>query len=433
MNQSRKRIALRIIVCLALIFGGISGMLIMDSMKKPPVEIKYKERPMEVETITAMPQDVRVFIRGFGDVRPLVVVPISSEVAGRIVEIHPRLEAGELIPKGEILFKIDPTNYKASYEDALARVSQKKSAIKRLIKEHETDTKRLKTLKRNKELALAEFKRLKKLYYNDKVGTKSGVERAEQSANAAADLFDQLKEKIDVYPIIMAETRAALESAKAFLVNAKAGLDRCCVRSPFNARIKDVNLELSQYVSPAMKLLTLADDSVLEIWVPIDSLEAKKWLGFGEFNGWFSHINHVVCKIRWTEDPHGNFFEGILHRVVKFDHNTRTLTVAVRVKKNNHTANVFPLVEGMFCSVEIPGKLIKNAIRLPRWSVSFENTVFMAKNGHLKTIPVKVAWTDGEDAIISHGIKKGDKVIVTRLVNPLENALLKIIETGKKG
>ncbi len=433
MSQPRKRIALRVIVCTGIIFGGIAGMLIMDSMKKPPREIKYKERPIEVETINASPEDVRVIIRGFGEIKPLVTVPVSPEVSGKIVEIHPRLEAGEIIPKGEILFKIDPTNYRASYEEALARVSQKKSAIERLKKEHETDKKRLKTIKRNKELALAEFNRLKKLYYKDKVGTKSGVERAEQSANTAADLFDQLKEKIDVYPIIMAETRAALESAKAFCVNAKANLERCCVKSPFNARIKDVSLELSQYVTPAMRVLTLADDSVLEIWVPLDSLEVKKWLGFGEFNGWFSNIRHVACKIMWTEDPDRNIFEGILHRVVKFDPKTRTITVAVRLKKKTAGENIFPLVEGMFCSVEIPGKLIKNAIRLPRWSVSFENTVFMAKNGHLKTIPVKVAWVDGEDAIISQGIKKGDKVIITRLVNPLENSLLKIIEAGKRG
>ena len=115
------------------------------------------------------------------------------------------------------------------------------------------------------------------------------------------------------------------------------------------------------------------------------------------------------------------------HRVVAFDPQTRTLTVAVRVNPDDtRTEGGFPLVEGMFCEVEIPGKTLPNAARLPPQAVSFENTVYLAVDNRLKTVPVVVARSNDRYTYVKAGLADGDIVITTRLVDPLENALLKI-------
>ena len=125
-------------------------------------------------------------------------------------------------------------------------------------------------------------------------------------------------------------------------------------------------------------------------------------------------------------------------RVVKFDQQTRTMTVAVRVHAKDAFSTdgqTLPLVEGMFCSIEIPGKTMKNVIRLPRSAVSFENTVYLSSENRLKTVPVEVVREEGKDAFISEGIKQGDLVIITRLIDPLENSLVETnqgnFENGK--
>ena len=143
----------------------------------------------------------------------------------------------------------------------------------------------------------------------------------------------------------------------------------------------------------------------------------------------------MPCKIRWTEHNNGQTWDGQLHRVVKFDQQTRTLTVAVRVdaetalKKNPQS---LPLVEGMFCSVKIPGRTLHNVFRLPRQAVSFENTVYIANDNLLKTVPIKVARVEGENAYVDDGLNAGDMVIITRLIDPLENALLEIANKSHK-
>ena len=77
--------------------------------------------------------------------------------------------------------------------------------------------------------------------------------------------------------------------------------------------------------------------------------------------------------------------------------------------------------------MEIPGRTVQNVFRIPRWTVSFENTVYVSVDNRLKTVRVTVVRIEGEEAFVTSGLKTGDRVITTRLIDPLENALLETI------
>ena len=424
----------RIILCGGILILGAWGMRTLADMKEAPAEIKTSERVLKVEAIKIQPADAPVSITGYGEVRALNIVSISPEVAGKVISVHPRLELGEIIPKGDLLFKIDDRDYKAAFNEARAKVEQWKNTILRLKKQYDIDRNRVKTLIRNQELAQIEFKRLQRLFEQDRVGTRSSVESAERAFNSATDLMDQLHQTVELYPFRIKEAENNLSVERARLAVARANLQRCEVRSPFNGRIKTVSIETGQYVTRGLNVVTLADDSVLEILVPLDSRDIRKWL---RFNGkrpvgdaaWFNNLESVTCSIRWTEDRKHHVWQGKLHRVVKFEQQTRTLTVAVRIDAGQAVSGGnggLPLVEGMFCKVEIPGRTLAGVFRLPRWAVSFENTVYVSKRNRLKTVPVEVAHFEGESAFVKAGLNPGDIVITTRLIDPMENALLEI-------
>ncbi len=429
-----------IVVSIIVLIAGIWGMSLLASLKTPPIETKNSERPLRVEALQITREDAPIYITGYGEVKALNVVPISAEVSGKIVEIHPRLETGEMIPKGEILFEIDPANYLAAYEEARGVVQQRENAILRLKKQSVHDTRRLKTIQRNRVLARAEFKRVLKLFKTKSIGTRSGVEKSEQIYNSALDQMDQMAQEVALYPIRIKEAESSLSSARARLAFAKSNLMRCKIRAPFNGRIKSVSLEKGQYVTAGQNTVILADDSVLEIHVPLDSRDASKWLYFNgaKTNGktaWFCGLVKVPCMIRWTEDNHGQTWGGRLHRVVKFDQQTRTLTVAVQVYAETvitKNPQSLPLVEGMFCSVKIPGRSLNNVFRIPRQAVSFENTVYLAVDNRLKTVPVGVVRVEAENIYVDDGLDAGDLVVTTRLIDPLENALLEITNKSQK-
>ena len=434
-SKPKNRILFRVIMVSAIIFAGFVIALGFMSFRKSPPQMPIPEPAIQVEVLDAEPENIPVSISGYGEVKTLNIVSITPEVSGKVVKIHPRLETGEVIEKGKIIFQIDPRDYEAAYVEATSTVTQMESSLERMKRQYEIDRERLKTIQRTCELSRQQYERVKKLFEEDKVGTQSGVDQAEQTFNNATDQQEQMAKAVELYPLQINETESSLLSAKSRMETARIRLERCTVTAPFQGRIKSVSIEKGQYVSPGMSVITLADDSVLEIQVPLDSRDANQWLPFYESdnntsNAWVKGLKQVKCKVHWTESTSADYWEGTLNRVVKFDEQTRTVTVAIRIEgaealSINHGS--LPLIEGMFCSVEIPGKILEDVYRVPRWAVSFENTVYVAIDNKLKTVPVEITRSQGEEAYISEGLKPGDRVIITRLIDPMENTKLIIL------
>ena len=79
-------------------------------VSEPPARVvRYIEAPLVTEVPRAL---------GYGRVTPERVWEAVAEVGGRIVETHPRLRKGAMLAEGELLVRIDPTEY----ELAVSRV-----------------------------------------------------------------------------------------------------------------------------------------------------------------------------------------------------------------------------------------------------------------------------------------------------------------------
>ena len=113
-----KKIAARIIGCLILGFIGMGGLMLMVAAKEPPAEAPIQEIPLRVEGIRLKPENVTVMIAGYGEVISLTTVPVAAEVTGRVIEVHPQLEPGVVIPKDQTLFRIDSREYQAAFDEA---------------------------------------------------------------------------------------------------------------------------------------------------------------------------------------------------------------------------------------------------------------------------------------------------------------------------
>jgi RND family efflux transporter MFP subunit len=430
-------LTIRIVMCISIIGASFFGMKMLGKLKKPPTEAKNLEKPIRVMARRMIPQDIPITIKGYGELKARDEISISPEVSGQVTHIHPRLEIGEIIHASEVLFQIDDRNYMAAVKELKAIVNQGKSSIQRLKIQYTIDQKRLNTSKRNMVLSKAEFDRVKRLFERNKVGTQSQVDATEKQYNATTDQYHLLLQSVELYPIRIDEATNALAANQARLGVAQTNLERCQVRSPFDGRVKFAQIEKGQYVKVGQHLLTLANDQELEIHVPVDSQDVQKWLVFKHSKdinmAWFNDLQPVTCRIHWTESPSEQFFEGTLHRVVEFDRQTRTITLAIHVDAKNAVPknNDLPLVAGMFCMVEIPGKTLKQVYQLPRWAVTYENTVYTAQDNRLKTVPVTVEKLEPEIAIISKGITPHDVVIITRLTDPIEHALLDIAFENK--
>ena len=383
----RITVLIRVIACVAILAVGVVGLKVLKGRKKPPAQFTVKERPLKVEAQSVSYTNVQVQIEAHGQLRSIRMVEIAAEVAGSVVAVHPRLQTGEVIAEGELLFAIDDRDYRSDYESNKTRLA---------------------ILQRDKELTASELSRVRALFEKSKVGTRAGVEKAEQAANSSADRFAQVQQA---------------------MIRAEIKLERCRVVAPFTCRITSKKIEKGQYVAPGKIVLGLADDSVLELEVPLDSRDAFQWLQFAESSSendaWFAGVKPVQSEVFWTENA-ANRAIGTLNRVSSFDEKTRTVKVVLDVdaRQFGKMNTPMPLVAGMFCRVLIPGDTMEQVVELPRWAVSFENTVYVIREGRLATVSVTVARVQDDKAYISKGLEAGERVITTRLVNPLERSLV---------
>ena len=119
-NPFGKFLSLLIITILtALILTGCSK-------KEEPVK-KEAVRPAKILTI-----ELSAKVMNFkfpGKVRALDRVELSFEVSGKLVQMA--VKAGQHVKKGDLIARIDPTNYKSKLEAQQAKVNQTKAELDR--------------------------------------------------------------------------------------------------------------------------------------------------------------------------------------------------------------------------------------------------------------------------------------------------------------
>ncbi len=437
MEKIRKKITMsrvitRIVLSIMVIGAGIFSMTYFKSLKKAPHRGRVKERVLQVDVKKAVLQSVETRIKGFGVAQPVTMVKLSAEVAGRIIHTHPGYKKGGTIPKDEVLFQIDPADYIAELNSLRAGLDQKKSLLAVIEQQFKADRLRVKTIQRTMDLSRAEYERVRVLLEENSIGNRSELGQSEQSLNNAIDSLDQMKRSLSLYPVQIREAVAGIASVTANMDKAAANLARCTIKAPFTARITAISMEEGEYATKGREVVTIADDSFLEIQVSLDAREASQWLDFEEegsenLSGWFPKPRPVACEIAWVESKDA-LFSGVVERLVEFDQSSRTMTLAVKFDPSRDSCNgCSPLVAGMFCSVSIPGKTIGGLFMLKRWLVTADNTVYISRENRLKTLAVNKVYASGDEVFLSGEISPGDLLITTRLVDPLENSALKIM------
>jgi len=421
--------ALLVVVVMA---GAVTVTMKLMERGERPVQTVGEVRPLRVDGLTVTTTNFPVAMTGYGTVRALRKVVICAEVPGLVTNVHSDLRVGAVISAGEPLFHLDDRDYRAAEAEALAAVEQNRQTLVRYHEDQRRNEKRLATLQRTRDLATQEFKRVRNLLKDHDVGSQAEVDAAEQAVNVAQGHVDEMAKLLALAPSMISEAKAVGKAVRARLARAQRQVSRCVVAAPFDARVCTVAVEKNSYIhAGATAAVTLADDSVLEIPVSLDALEAQRWLQFEEATpgggAWFSRVESVACTVRWTENPGLHQWTGTLHRIERFSADTRTLMLVVRISgEQAKQGRGFPLVEGMFCSVTVPGRVLEGVCRVPRWAVTVDQTVYTAVDGCLRTQPVRVAHTEGEYDLVSEGLEEGDILVVTRLSYPLEGSALDV-------
>ncbi|MDT8398529.1 MAG: efflux RND transporter periplasmic adaptor subunit [Pseudomonadales bacterium] len=373
---------------LAIIIVSVVVAVGLVKSRSPAEEAESVVSSVLVDVITALPQDTHITVASQGTVEPHTQTSLVSEVAGKVIQVSPNFVTGGFFRKGETLLQLDDLNYRAAVSQNEAAVAAAKSTL-----EQE---------KGQADVAQREWDRM----------------TPERQAQVRAKELYLRKPQLQ-------EALARLEAAEADLEQSLNDLRKTTLIAPYDGMIREKNANVGQFVSTGTTLAQIFAVDYAEIRLPIPEDKIQ----FLDLPSAFTGASGPEVKLISRLGDQEQVWNGRMTRTEgTLDTRTRVLFSVVQINDPYGLSSkgpVEPLRIGTYVNASIQGKLLKNVTVLPRHTLQADNKVWVADaENRLRSRSVDLVTVNGDSIYIAGGLETGDRVVVTRLENPLNSMLV---------
>jgi len=320
--------------------------------------------PPEVIVETIQVADLPLALKYPARVSGSRVVEVRARVSGIVVERAYR--EGEPVRTGDLLFRIEPDNYRATYEQAVAQVAMQRA----VIAQASSDFERAKALVEEGAVSRREFDQAEAAYMQAQAGL-AAAEAAQKIARLNLD-YTEVRS-----PVSGLASKEAVTVGN--VVNGASGAGGDLLTTVVQADPAYVEFSIAE--SEHLRLRALADAQPGELPVRIITGSRCTTVGKMDFNDTFV--------------------------------NTATGTVRARAVFANADGC---LVSGQFLSIEMSGLAIPRALAVPKAAVLFAQAgpivwvVDAAGTVVQRAVQIRESWEDSW--VVQSGVQAGERVIV---------------------
>ena len=369
---------LKYLLPVAILAVSVLGAIIIVT-SKPDVTPKPPEiKPRLIRVTEVRAKDVQMMLTSQGTVTPRTESVLVSQVAGLIKSVSPAFVAGGFFEKNDILVRLDPSDHQFAVIQAKQQVAQAELALK----------------------------------------------LEEQQGEIAKDEWRKLNDTL-IPPLVarepqLAQTRAALDAAKATLQQAELNLQRAFIRAPFAGRIRSKNADVGQYATLGMTLAQIYAIDYAEVRLPLPDDQLQFLDMAFDFRGSKNDSQGQEVLLKANFAGRQQTWKAYLTRIeAEVDSRSRMIHVVARAENpygRSQDNNRPPLAAGLFVQAEIFGKQYKNIYAVPRKAIKSGSQVLVIEQGNkLYARDVKILRLDAETAYISEGLDNGEMICLSKL------------------
>ncbi|HEX6065171.1 MAG TPA: efflux RND transporter periplasmic adaptor subunit [Longimicrobiales bacterium] len=372
------------------------------------------EKPVEVRLESVQERDLVAIVSASGWIRPHRKVDVQADIMGRIVELNVR--EGDEVSRGQVLMRIDPTQYQAAVaraqagvSEALARESQGKANL---------------------------------------IQAKRANDRAKALASQGENLIsrqqvEDAETQLEVQQELLRAAQYGVQMARAGLAEAQDQLNKTVIRAPMNGVVTRLEVEEGETAivgtmnNPGSLLLTVADLSAMEAVIRVDETDVPE-LKLGDsasveidafpkakFIGRVTEISHSSTRNPDAVTQQGGAgTQSVDYEIViRLDNPPRTLRSDLSA-----TAEVVTAARRKVLSIPIIALTVRergNVKALPsddpkakqageaaeRDKSLDEEGVFVVKDGKAKFVQVRTGITGREHFEVLQGLTPNDTVV----------------------
>lgn len=370
---------------------GISVLIVLGLVagREPPDRRAEEDRAMLVNVVEAQRAPVRFTVESQGTVAPRTQTTLVAEVAGKVVEVAPNFVAGGFFREGDVLLRIDPSDYEVAVKRAEAALAGRQAQL---------------------------------------------AQEQARAAQARRDWKQLERRGEEPSPLLLrepqlAEAQANVRAAEADLAKARRDLERTRIGAPYDGLVRAKQADVGQYVGPGTAVgVTFAVDQA-EVRLPLSDRDLA-FLELPDFTGLAPdelpgvRLSATIAGQRRTREGTIVRTEGV------FDVQTRVMHAVARIIDPYSAFGeierpVLPV--GTFVSAEIDGRFAGEVVQLPRHTVQPDGTVLIASPEDVLEIrPIEILREAGDVVYIAEGLRHGDRVVTTSVEVPIPGTRLQI-------
>jgi RND family efflux transporter MFP subunit len=330
-----------------------------------------------VRVIEVDPQSVRMVVHAQGTVAPRTETALVPEVSGNVVWISPSLVAGGYFEIRQPLLRIDNRDYLAAVARAAATINRTEA---------------------EQEFTEFELQRLEELETSELI-SRSEVEAGMRAARVA---------------------EANLQDARVALEQAQRDLARTEILAPFKGFVRNEQTDVGQFVSRGTAIANIYAVDYVEVRLPIADQQLE-YLDLplsqrGELD------EARAPSVTLSADFAGQNYEWIgtiVRTEAEIDARSRMIQAVARISAEDSTADGDEMLTppvGLFVQAEIAGRPANDIVVVPRATIRNGSDVLVVDNDNrLRFRPVELLRVYGDDAFISSGLAKGERLVVSQL------------------
>jgi len=327
------------------------------------------ERPPEAVRVGVVTQLTKETTRRYiGKVTAVDEVSLVARINGVILE--QRFSSGDIVKKGDILFVLEDTTYRAAVQNAEAKLNQAKAEY---------------------EFARKNLERQTRLWNQKAVAESTFDEAVRQEATC----------------------KAAVLAAEAALLDARNNLSYTIIRSPIDGKAGRATFSPGNYVTPASgSLVTI---------VSVDSMYINIWITMSDYNrifgGSFANLqNQASLEIKLADNS--VFVNSSINpdacRIVFIDNKVDKDTDTIRIRAQVQNPDM-RLIPDSLVSVTMSKKDgIRTVVPVSAIvSNSGINYVYVLDAENRASIrPVELGETQNGFQIIESGLQPGERIVI---------------------
>ena len=374
-------------VAIGVVLAALFLAVMMNVLQPDAEKTSEPEAAIAVKTEIVNRAQLAMHVESQGIGAPRTRTRIISEVSGLVLDVADAFVVGGTFKAGEMLLKLDPTDYEVALQRAEAKVISFK--------------------------ALMELENARSVQAEKEWGM-TGRPTSEAPLLALRRPY-------------LLEAEANLLQAKAEVRQAEIKLSKTIIRASYAGMVSEKLADIGQFVTMGTAIgETFAIDFV-EIRLPLSEKDLTM------MDGLSSQVELRKKQITLTGTVDGivtSWLATLARSEGVVDELNRSQYIVARVADPyglDDNDRQVPLRVGTFVKASIQGKVLKDVFKVPRSALLEGSRIGLVDDqALLKIISVEVASTDDNHYYISEGLQDGHQIVTSALGTPIEGLKLRI-------